>query len=430
MIFYHFSPKKKEDKHKFIHQNLHSIEALLKTEFQFELERLRQVSVYDGLEYAIRQFQLAEHSDAYLTYLMDAVLEVEQKEGTGISTFLAYWNTKKARLCITAPANINAVQIMSIHKAKGLEFTIVIYPFANSHIYKRMDKKLWIPVDSHSYYNFDELLVNEKKEVVEYGATSERLFIKEEHQMELDAFNVLYVALTRAVKALFIITEKDLTQSGEHKPEYYSGLFIHYLKEKRIWQADKTSYSFGLLEEYNGKRSEKILEHIPYQYSQKERAGFQILAKSGVLWDTGLQKARIRGNLIHAIMGLIETQKDAPLAIKTLRQKGDISSEEADYITTKVYQILEHPLLKGFYDDGLRVRNEVDILTGEGRLFRPDRIVFEGNKTTLMDYKSGKKNPKYHEQLYDYADTLISMGYAVENKIIVYIDQSITPEFI
>ena len=149
-----------------------------------------------------------------------------------------------------------------------------------------------------------------------------------------------------------------------------------------------------------------------------------------MLWDTGLQKARIRGNLIHAIMGLIETQKDAPLAIKTLRQKGDISSEEADYITTKVYQILEHPLLKGFYDDGLRVRNEVDILTGEGRLFRPDRIVFEGNKTTLMDYKSGKKNPKYHEQLYDYADTLISMGYAVENKIIVYIDQSITPEFI
>lgn len=425
-----FLAETKENKHEFIHQNLYSIEALLKTDFQFELQKLRQVSVYDGLEYAIRQFQLAENSDAYLTYLMDVVLDVEQKEGTGISTFLAYWDTKKTRLCITAPANINAVQIMSIHKAKGLEFTIVIYPFANSHIYKRNDKKLWIPVDSHSYCSFEELLVNEKKEVVEYGATSERLFTKEEHQMELDAFNVLYVALTRAVKALFIITEMDLTQSGEHKPEYYSGLFIHYLKEKMIWQADKTSYLFGTLEDLNHKRSEKILENIPYQYSQKERAGFQILAKSGVLWDTGLQMARTRGTLIHAIMGLIETHKDAPLAIKSLRRNGDILSEEADYITTKVYQILEHPLLNRFYDDGLRVRNEVDILTGEGRLLRPDRVVFDGKKTTLIDYKSGKKNPKYHEQLYDYADTLLSMGYEVENKIIVYIDTSITPEFI
>jgi len=222
-----FLAEKKEDEHEFIYKNLFAIETLFKTDFEFDLKRFRQLTVYDGLEYAIRQFRLAEKSDAYIIQLMDTVFEVAQKKGTGAPSFLSYWEEKKSRICITAPENINAVQIMSIHKAKGLEFNVVIFPFANSHIYKRMDKKLWIPVNSSDYLGFEELLINEKKEVVQYDKLSNEIYSQEEYQMELDAFNVLYVALTRAVKALYIISEKNLTAKGEHKTEYYSGLFIH-----------------------------------------------------------------------------------------------------------------------------------------------------------------------------------------------------------
>jgi ATP-dependent exoDNAse (exonuclease V) beta subunit len=57
-------------------------------------------------------------------------------------------------------------------------------------------------------------------------------------------------------------------------------------------------------------------------------------------------------------------------------------------------------------------------------------MVFNNNKVTIIDYKTGKKAQKYYEQLYTYADALKTMGYLVENKIIVYIDKIITPEFI
>jgi len=176
--------------------------------------------------------------------------------------------------------------------------------------------------------------------------------------------------------------------------------------------------------------TERIPEQIPYQYSSKERTGFRVLAHSGLLWDTEVQNARIRGNLLHYAMGLIENRNDIVKAIATLRQNGDISFGEVDYIRKKVNQIIEHPLLTKYYSGGLIVKNEVDILTKKGQLLRPDRIVIKGKNATLIDYKTGKRNPKYHEQLYAYADTLSSMGYEVENKIIVYIDESITPEFI
>jgi len=426
-----FLAEKTENKHEFIHGNLFAIEALFKKGFEFDLRRLKKIAVYDGLEYAIRQFRLAEDSDAYLTQLMDTVFEVAQKKGTGAPAFLSYWEEKKSKICITAPETINAVQIMSIHKAKGLEFNVVIYPFANSRIRHRSnDKKMWIPVIAEEYHDFEELLINEKKEVVEYGQLSKEIYSREEHQMELDAFNVLYVALTRAIRALYIISEKDLTSKGAHKTEYYSGLFIHYLKERGLWQDDKTSYSFGKLTVFDGPETESLLEKIPYQYSSKERAGFRVLATSGMLWDTEVQNARIRGNLLHHVMGLIENRNDMEKAIATLQQNGDISSEQIDYIEAKVNQILEHPVLAKYYGEGFEVRNEADILTKKGQLVRPDRIVINGKKATLIDYKTGKRNPSYHEQLYTYSDTLSSMGYEVDNKIIVYIDESITPEFI
>ncbi|MFH6603212.1 UvrD-helicase domain-containing protein [Maribacter algicola] len=421
----------KEDKHGFIHRNLKSIPILLKNEYDFDFGRMRQESVYDGLEYAISRFDLIENSDAYITHLMDLVFEQERKEGVEASSFLSFWEKKKDQACINTPENTGAVQIMSIHKAKGLEFDIVIYPFANSHIYKRTkDKKLWVPVDPANYCGFDELLVNEKKEVIEYGENFESLFKEELYQMELDAFNVLYVALTRAVKALFVITEMDLTKDGEPKAEYYSGLFVRYLKEKGLWNTDKTCYTFGRLDDKGAKELQKMSKNVPYQYSYKEREGFRILAKSRMLWDTEIQNARIHGNLIHNIMGLIESRGDVPSAIKRLRQDGDIPVDEIDDITIKINQILDHPLLSRFFDEDLKVLNETDILTKEGRLLRPDRIVIKGKKTTLIDYKTGRKSPRYREQLYDYADTLEDMGYEVENKIIVYIDETINPEFI
>jgi hypothetical protein len=129
-------------------------------------------------------------------------------------------------------------------------------------------------------------------------------------------------------------------------------------------------------------------------------------------------------------MGLIVTVSDIDPAIAQMIRKGDLKAEEGPQIKEIVLQIISHPKLKSFYTSENTVKNECEIITENGLILRPDRMVFNNNRVVIIDYKTGKKAQKYYEQLYTYGDALNTMGYLVEKKIIVYIDKKITPEFI
>ncbi len=418
-------------KHPYIKKHLGNLDVLFKNEYNFTVDFLKTSSVYDGLEYAIRQFRLVEGSDAYVTFLMDEVLDVEQKKGANTIDFLEYWENKKGKLSVVSPENVDAVQLMTVHKAKGLEFPIVIFPYANSNIYEEIDPKLWVPVEKGGLNGFEEVLISKKQEVVGYGPRSETIYNEEQHKLELDAFNVLYVALTRAIKALYIITKKDLTSKGEHKTGYYSGLFIHFLKGNGLWDKDKSTYSFGALETHiESEEAKNDQQNIPYQYSYKESPSFKILAKAGILWETHRGDALSKGNLIHHVLGLIKTHKDLDNVFENLVRNGDVPIDGTDDLKTKVLQVIRHPKLKMYFDEGNTIRNERDIITENGLILRPDRLVIQGNKATIIDYKTGNKNATYHQQVHLYAKALEEMDYTVENKIIVYINETVIPELI
>lgn len=420
----------KENRHNFISEHLNAIENLFKESFEFDLNNLKQASVFDQMEYAIKQFDLAPKPDAYMNFFMDTVFDIEQKEGTGIPQYLSYWEKKKDSLSIAAPATINAVQIMTVHKAKGLEFNVTIFPYANSKIYNEIEPKLWLPIEQESFNGFEEVLINKKQEVAHYNELAEVLFNEENDKLELDSFNILYVALTRAVKALYIITKKEPTAKTVAKPKSYADLFQFYLKEQGLWNESMSTYSFGKLTVNAEETMLEEQEQLSYQYSYKDRSSFKILTKSGQLWDTDREDALIKGNLLHYIMSLIETEADIENALAVVLRNGDIVEDEIDEQKSKILEIINHPALQSFYSDGNTIKNEKDIITQNGSIIRPDRVIIKENKATIIDYKTGKQDSSYKEQVFDYADALEEMGYPVENKIIIYINETITPEFI
>ncbi|CAN0599591.1 unnamed protein product, partial [Ectocarpus sp. 12 AP-2014] len=280
-----------------------------------------------------KTFDLIPTSDAHLTAFMDLVFDVEQKFGSDMQSFLDYWDKKGYSASISTPENIESVQIMTIHKSKGLEFPVVIFPYANSNIFEEIDPKLWLPVDKDEFLGFSEILINKKQEVQEYGETEALLYSLDHQKLQLDAFNLLYVVLTRAVKALFIISENKLDKKGEHNTNYYSGLFIHFLKSIGAYQQDKLDYHFG---EFPLNQAKKEMDNdpltIPYIYTNKVRADFKILALAGTLWDEGLDIAINQGNVIHFILGAIHTAKDLERAMQLALQKGLIKEQEVNEI--------------------------------------------------------------------------------------------------
>ncbi len=418
----------KEHRHQFIAAHLKNPTIVLETEFSFSMNRLMQLSVYDGMEYAIKQFDLAPSPDAYINFFMDTILDVEQKEGVGIPIYLSYWEKKKDKLSITAPATVNAVQIMTVHKAKGLEFDITIFPYAHTKIYNEQDPKLWLPVNTEIFDGFSEVLINKKQEVSDYNTLASHLVEEENNRLELDAFNVLYVALTRAAKASYIITGPP--KASKDSPKNYTDLFISYLNNKGMWSEHSSTYTFGSLPQRLKSPSDVLLEDIPFQYSYKDRPAFNILTSSGMLWDTDREEAITQGNLVHHIMSLIKTKEDVLPALGSLIQSGVLSIQDKDEVHERIQMIITHPKLAPYYKEGNLVKNEKDIITKNGSILRPDRVVISNNHATIIDYKTGKPNTRYHEQIQSYADALFDIGYQIENKIIIYINEEVIPEFI
>ncbi|APQ17206.1 UvrD-helicase domain-containing protein [Maribacter hydrothermalis] len=426
-----FLSAKKNDKHTYIYENLNNLDTHLLKAYGFETSKLRQYTVFDGLAYAIKIFDLIPESNAHITAFMDLVFDVEQKFGSDIQSFLDYWNKKGSSISISTPENLNAVQIMTIHKSKGLEFPVVVFPYANSNIYEEIDPKLWLPVAKEDFLGFSEILINKKQEVQEYGEIASYLYTLDHQKLQLDAFNLLYVVLTRAVNTLFIISTHALDSKGNHNSNYYSGLFIHFLKNKGIYLQDKLDYEFGELKATNPKSS-KINDQIsiPYIYTSKNRPDFKILALAGTLWDEGLDVAINQGNVIHYILSAIHTTTDLNRAMQIALQKGLIKEQEIKFLKEIIKKVIFHKDLKHFYENGVEILNERDLLIADGSIERPDRVVLKDGHATIIDYKTGDRNPKYHHQINAYANSFKSMGYIIDHKIIVYINQEVELEYI
>jgi ATP-dependent exoDNAse (exonuclease V) beta subunit len=412
-------------------------EALFKalTEFNFDFTYFLQLSLYEAVEYCIRAFQLTDKSDAYLQFFLDFVLEYTQKKQLGFAGFLEHWEKKQKHLSIVASGSENAVQIMTIHKAKGLEFPVVIFPFANTDIYKEIEPKLWFPIAKDDFNGFEEAYLNLNSTIQEYGKIGEQLYLERQSQLELDNFNILYVAFTRAVQQLHVITKKEMDRNGNERLQTFSGLFINYLKENNRWNDELTYSVFGDSEENLAKANNSVKVHtiIQEQFisTAKEDHDLHLLTKQGLLWDTSQEEAIEKGNLIHDVLAQIKYPSDIDFVLDEYISKGIIDEQQREKLSKSINRVVNHVEIAPYFDPNNTVYNEKDIISKAGKIMRPDRIVVNtNNETTIIDYKTGMHNPFYVEQVYEYADTLVEMDFKVVHKILLYINEEIIIKYI
>ncbi len=408
-------------------------QELLKFGIDFNFINVDVKPFYDTVEYIISSFNLANSFPAYLQFFLDIVFEYTQKHSDGIIGFLSYWKYKKDKESIIAPDEVAAVRIMTIHKSKGLEFPCVIYPYANIDIYKEIEPKTWLGVDKLEFNDFEEVLINYNKEIANFGVTAENIVANRQSQLELDMLNLLYVALTRAQAQLYIISKMDLTSKGVSYSNKFSGKLINYLNHIGKWDATKTSYDFG---DQNAahQQTDKITTTKRVLFNDfdtiTKKYKVHIATQAGKLWDTSLGAAIEKGNLIHDILATIHTSDDLDPAITNAIEMGLIAITEKESLHNELKKILNHPELSKYYTYTIKVMNEKEIIS-KGKIYRPDRIIIDQKEVaTIIDYKTGEYAPIHAKQLKDYGKLLQELGYKIQHKILVYINENINLEYV
>jgi len=100
-----------------------------------------------------------------------------------------------------------------------------------------------------------------------------------------------------------------------------------------------------------------------------------------------------------------------------------LSNNELKEVHYLLQQTLHHPKLKKYFSVGLKVKNEEDILLENGKVIRPDRLVFMPDGITIIDYKTGAPLASHEEQILTYRSHIVSMGYPVISCVLVYINE-------
>ncbi|GAB2762086.1 UvrD-helicase domain-containing protein [Salinimicrobium soli] len=398
---------------------------------EIQLAELVSVSIYEAVEYIIRACELVKDSNAYLQFFLDFVYEVSQSESAGIMEYLELWERKKDDLSIVVPEGENAVQIMTIHRAKGLEFPVVIYPFANSQISDTARESLWTDLPDGLNEEIPVAYLKASDKMKQWPGQCPELYEELCAQSELDALNVLYVALTRPVQQLYIISKYDLDKNGNERSGKFSGLFISYLKSIGKWDESK-EYHFGNRSELLQEQG-KVLENVQQQHfysSPTQSNDISIITRAGALWDSRQKEAIEKGQLVHDLFAEIFSVDDVDQVLLTAKEKGLFKESDHEEILSMIRQVVDHEELSHLYASTNSCFNEKDMVSSQGEILRPDRINFNGNKVTIVDYKTGVEKQFHQEQITEYGQVLSEMAYEIEKKILVYINENISLKYV
>ena len=396
-------------------------------EFFQRREYLIRMPVYEVIEEVIRIFKLPETLDfkamGYLQAFLDIVSGYSAENSLDFSSFLDWWEFNKDEYTVMVPETKPAVKIMSIHKAKGLEFPVVIIPYVNWE--HKMDPQLWLhadpPVPTTPPLNFP-MPVNASKKLEETFFT--KAYQDEQEKVLIDNINLLYVAFTRAVDTLYIIAQR------KRKNDNYDRLkeaAAHLLVEDKERQGH---FFFGepVVKVAEEKKTQEIeFVETDRLISNEWYSRITIRRKSKEFWrfDTGYRSERRNwGLLVHQVLAHIHSPLDVPRAISAVLVSGDIEADEKNILEQKIQEIFEIEEVREWFDPAYNemgvVFTESPMITGKG-ILRPDRVIISGvsgvsggvsgDRVKIIDFKTGARSNTHIEQMKIYHEAVRAMGY-------------------
>ncbi len=384
-------------------------------------ESLLAKNVYDLAEYFIRILGFNQQADAYVSFFLEVIQTFENGSNQGLIDFITYWDEKGSNFSLKVPEELDAVRIMTIHKAKGLEFQIVIFPFATTDVLRNTKSEAWIDLNEYFPGPIQSGIIplTANVEPTPYA----HLYSLEHEKSILDNVNILYVALTRAISRMYILSRKP--EFNKKSTFNIPDLITSFLTENMGFDATETYFSIGDAKESCRQEREKV-----------EVMKESVKSMISVDWHRRLAVADDRlapplkgqkgqsaayGKLIHALLAEIVSVDDLGMVLQRYTDEGFLTQSEAIEVKGMVHELFSNELLSDCYSAEAVVRNEKEIMTLSGDIYRPDRFVRVKERGILIDYKTGQASEAHLKQLQQYAKLIGKLEKLQPEAYLVYL---------
>lgn len=397
LAYLYTTQERTETKHQYIKARLllNINEVWKKESLCFSLNSFDYNDLYTVLESMCFIFPGIELTNPFVQNLLDCAFDLCQKETPTLHSFIDFWEKEGQFATLSMSDTANGVRVLTIHQAKGLEFPVVFFPFAEDLIHPYHRKRIWLDTSKYLGEEFPLAWVNFSKRVEHYGAIGKNSYHQIRMEEEIDAWNTFYVAITRPVDALYIYTCAD-----EIKQNSYPHFLISFIEQQKLTVVNNT-VAWGEPKTKLNKQTVSIPLYDP-QKMEFDRYPFEkklILTEDH---DPSQQQSIDYGNLVHDLMAEINYAEEYSTVLNNALIQGKISLEEKTLLSAVLEQLIHHPQLSEFFTRQFKVLNEQAIVLHNGAIIRPDRIVYNAEKAIVIDYKTGDKDEKYQRQIDSY----------------------------
>ncbi|GAA4435056.1 UvrD-helicase domain-containing protein [Ravibacter arvi] len=351
-----------------------------------------QLGLYELCEQIIARLQLnpdpVEYQ--YVFRFLDEVLRFEANRVSHLGDFLNWWEMSGKALSVTASDETNAVRITTVHKSKGLEYPVVIFPYADWKATPKPGTRLWVNLDhveaSELTASNDSPAIRGSKLATVAIPLSKNLeetpvaaqYLDEVDRVLLENINLTYVAFTRPVQRLYLLAAlPTLPKSPTASPPASLHFWLQsYLEEKGVWSPGQLRYILA-----DGTRPQSVDKHIEpgaavvltAPFGKGETANVQI--KRNPLFEPGETDTTLELNRkLRHMMSLLPSADLLRPFLKKQVLAGLLRPEEVDVLEEKISEVLRLPGLDTVFAAS-NTRLSGEIIQQGGDLLEADKIV-------------------------------------------------------
>lgn len=397
--------------------------------FTKEKYALKKLPLFELTETIISIFKLGEEKGelAYLLAFQNLVLDFYSRERNDLGAFLEWWEDNKHKKSVQVSGEVNAVQILTIHKSKGLQFKYVIIPFCSWGLDHDswQAPNLWISSEQPPFTDAGFL-------PVKYSSTLQQTFFADHYKTErirtyLDNLNLLYVAMTRAEQGLIVMAPHPAVRNSKKNVSQilYSSIQQSYAASES-WSNSEQELNTGNWSYSAPSRSKVSSDALSLSsyasFRWRDKLVMRQTAKTffDQPSDDKLEKISY-GIYIHTVLSRISYAYEIPDTLERIILEGLITQSQKDSLSLQLQELLTNPQIASWFEAGWEVRTEVPILLPGGSENRIDRLLLKGKKAVVVDFKTGEPKKADQKQVQDYIDILRKMNFADVEGYLLYI---------